>query len=279
MDPEVNMWDIGPDVLEFAQRQARITRELVGVLETTQLKPGENYEVLTRRFNMALATFGQACGFAAKHLGGVIHLRDHAGSPRLPLNPVPAAKQRETLKFLEGTLFSDAMFKVKPELLRKLTLDRTNFGPTNQDYDLGARVLGIQRGVLNQLTDSSVARRILSSEAKAAEPKQAFRLTELYDSLQNAIWSELKGAKDISTLRRNLQREHLRIIAGQVVRPAQDLPADARALAREGLKGLQAQLKATAAKPGFGKESRAHVQDSLSLIEETLKASLQKAGV
>ncbi|MEO8102417.1 MAG: hypothetical protein ABI790_07820 [Betaproteobacteria bacterium] len=46
-----------------------------------------------------------------------------------------------------------------------------------------------------------------------------FTLSELYDTLQGAIWSELKAGGDINPLRCNLQREHLRRVVNTLIKP------------------------------------------------------------
>ena len=105
---------------------------------------------------------------------------------------------------------------------------------------------------------------------------QTFRPSELYDTLQTAIWGELKSGREVSVMRRNLQQERLRQLSGQVIRANPLTPADSRALAREALRSLQALLKAAPAKPGFSKETKAHFADCLAVVEESLKASLQR---
>jgi hypothetical protein len=220
-----------------------------------------------------------AAGLAAKYIGGVVHLRDHAGSPRAPYAPVPATRQREALQLLEKGIFNVDAFKFKPEFMAKLTVNQFERGGPNPDYSLSTRVLTLQRNVLNQIMQPGVAQRILDATDKLADPKQALRLSELFDTLQASIWSDLKGTKDLSGLRRNLQKEHLRGLVGLVLRANPATPADARALAREGLKSLQGQIKAASAKPGFSRESKAHFAECLASIEETLKPSVQRTSI
>jgi hypothetical protein len=65
-------------------------------------------------------------------------------------------------------------------------------------------VLALQRASLDRLLSDSVAARILDAPSKMAQPQKALPLSELYDTLQNAIWSELQSSSDIDPLRRNL---------------------------------------------------------------------------
>jgi len=79
--------------------------------------------------------------------------------------------------------------------------------------------------------------------------------------------------------RRNLQREHLKRIAGTLLRPSQTMQADARALQRENARELLALLKSAKAKPSLSKEARAHLAECENSLEEALKAPLQRPGV
>ncbi len=109
-----------------------------------------------------------------------------------------------------------------------------------------------------------------------AQRKGSISLNEVYSTLQSAVWSELKTGQDIEALRRSLQREHLKRLQALLTRPSPALPADAVSLARMHAVELQAQLRTAAAKSGQSVESRAHLQESLALLTEALRATLQR---
>jgi hypothetical protein len=104
------------------------------------------------------------------------------------------------------------------------------------------------------------------------------RLSELHETLQSAIWSEAKTGAETTTLRRNLQREHLRRVASALLKPAPTAPADAAGLLRENARRLVTALRAAQSRAGLSKETRAHYAASLNALEEALKAPLQRAG-
>jgi hypothetical protein len=99
----------------------------------------------------------------------------------------------------------------------------------------------------------------------------------MYGTLQSAIWTELKTSADIDPLRRNLQREHLRRLQALLTRGTPGLPADALSLARMHATALQSDLRRAAARPGRSVETRAHLQDSLGLLTEALRATMQRS--
>ena len=287
IDPEANTGDLGNDPLQFARRRLLLARELWDRWQDRELPPGESYVVLRRTVGRGLIVVGQSSMTVAKYIGGVSTLRDHAGSPRPPLNPVTAAQQREALEIIATGIFSSDSFRFKPAFMRRLQvdyLDRSDIfdvglSTAGVDYSLPGQVLKIQRDVLNLLMSDNVAQRIIDSEVKLDDPASGFRLSELYVSLRRSIWSELKTGQEITPLRRNLQREHLARVAGALIRGSSATPADARALLRQDARALRDELKAVPVKATMSNETRAHIAESLSTLDEALKAPLQRQGV
>ncbi|HEX9278272.1 MAG TPA: zinc-dependent metalloprotease [Casimicrobiaceae bacterium] len=287
IDPEANQADLGNDPLAFARRRLVLARELWDRWQSRDLKPGESYSVLRRTVTRGLLVVGQSSTTVAKYIGGVSTLRDHAGSARAPLTPIVAAKQREALKIIESGLFSADSFRFKPEFMRRLQvdyLDRNDMygvglSTPGVDYSLTGQVLAIQRSVLDNLMSDAIAQRILDSEVKLDNPKAGFHLSELYEALHRSIWSELRSGQEISPLRRNLQREHLARVANALIRPSLSMPPDARALLRQDARALRDELQVAATRPGWSKETKAHIAEGLSTLDEALKATLQRHGV
>ena len=282
IDPEANQGDLSSDPLLFARRRLLLARELWDRWQDRELKDGESYVVLRRTVGRGLLVIGQSSATVAKYIGGVSTSRDHVGSPRPPLNPATAAQQREALDIIETGLFSADSFRFKPAFMRRLQVDYLDsndmYAGAGVDYSLPGQVLKIQRDVLGQLMSDGVAQRIIDSEVKLDDPKSGFHLSELYVSLHRSIWVELKTGQEITSLRRSLQRDHLARIANALVRSSPSTPADARALLRQEARALRDELKAAPAK-GWSNESKAHVAESLSTLDEALKAPLQRQGV
>ncbi|MEY4731052.1 MAG: hypothetical protein RL020_2210 [Pseudomonadota bacterium] len=277
VDPEVNRRDLGADPLAFYQHRLQLSRELWDRLQQKQLKPDESYEVLRRNFETALDQVKLAANLSAKYIGGLTSVRDHAGSPRAPLRPVDADKQRRALKLIETSIFSAESFKFQPEFMRRLSVNHFD-GQVNPDYSYNNQILNMQRQVLDQIMQDGVAARLIDAENKLDNPQQALKLSELYDTLQLSIWSELRKGGDIGNLRRNLQREHLRRVANSLIRPSGG-PADVRSLMRDNAKQLQQQIQGALTQPGLGKEASAHLRESLETLNEALKAPLQRSAV
>ena len=283
MDPEVNRRDLGSDPILYAQHRLKLSRELWDRLQKRELKPGERYDFLRRSLVAGLNQVALATNVSSKYIGGVVYVRDHAGSGRDPFTPVPLEKQRAALKLLSDGLFSADSFKMKPEFLRRLTIDQ--FDRTREDFTsatiapdfpVGDRVLSIQRAALDQILSDGTARRVVEAPLRFSDSRQALSLSELYDTVQDTIWSELRTGSDIDPLRRNLQREHLKRLAATLVRSTPNAHADARALQRENARRLLAQIRSAETKKHLTKETRAHLADSANTLDEALRAPMQR---
>jgi hypothetical protein len=278
-DPEVNQRDLGADPLGFAKRRMALSRELWERWQGRELPADEGRDILYRNVVAGFNQYALAAQVATKYVGGVIYVRDRAGSTRASFTPIAPERQREALKLVTEGLFQPDSFRFKPEFLPRLAADPFENGVGERaSFTLSARVLEVQTQVLDRLMSDAVAMRLLDGSFKASEGKSYLSLADLYDAVQGAIWGDLKGKGDIGLMRRNLQREHVRRVAYLLTR-GNGAPADARALQRENAKALVAQLRTAQARPGLSKEARAHLADSLNTLEEAVKAPMQRVGV
>ncbi|MDO9091445.1 MAG: zinc-dependent metalloprotease [Rubrivivax sp.] len=286
-DPLVNHRDMGDDPLAFAQRQITLARELYQLTTTRQLDANEDLSLYRRAVNRVLGTLGVSLPLATKHVGGTYTERAMAGAKKPLLVPVPAAKQRAALDLVVKELFTSASFSFEPQVMSRLGVDQyERFGPNRSagvDFSLPTAVLSLQRGALDQLMSDSLASRLADAESKVADPLQLLSYADVQDKLSSAVWSELSaggpGKGEIDSLRRNLQREHLRRLASGLLRPASAAAADVRSVNRQVALQLQAKLGAAVAAKRGSSMVRAHLEDSLATLNEALKAPLLKQGV
>ena len=141
-----------------------------------------------------------------------------------------------------------------------------------------------------------VARRIVESPLRFTGMNGTgapLSLSELYDTVQDAIWSELRTASEIDPLRRNLQREHLKRLVASMIRPSYSVHADARSLQRENARRLLAQVQGRAGEAdtvarneGAPRRKRQHARGSIEgavaavgpLREPATAASAERTG-
>src|SRR6266542_3509118 len=304
IDPLVNQYDASDDPLAYFRKRVDLVDELWANMETKLGKPGEGYQVFRRAMSRGLNDDFRSLVTSSKLIGGVYHHRDHLGDPgnRLPYQPVPAARQREALDFLAQKAFGLKAFRLTPGLQNRLAIDRapgldfaSYFNTQRIDYPWHDVVLTIQRGVLNRLYHPITLARIQDNELRFAPAEKPFKMADLFSGLNAAIWSELDtGAAEITSLRRNLQREQLKQLIRLALRqppagaaaagpfavaaPAPPPPPeDATTLARASLVRIQAKIRtALAGKAVTDATTRAHLSETDARIAATLTAQLDR---
>ena len=279
IDPLANRFDLGDDPLEYFKKRLQLSREL---WQRVQDRTPQAGDAATRQRRVLLSGFRQlnrAAELVGKYVGGMHTLRDLPGTTgRAAYTPVEPAKQREALQFLAKGLFNAESFRFKPQFIASLAPDYNEWeraGPVN----IPAAVLQVQTVAMDRLLSPGTASRLLDLPlyVEGARARDIISLPEVYLTLQNAVWSELKAGIEIDRMRRNLQREHLKRLQALLTRGSPALPPDALSLARLHALELQADLKRAASNGKLTIESRAHVQDSLALLTEALKASMQRS--
>jgi hypothetical protein len=287
LDPRDSRFDQGDDPLAWAERRMKLSRELWERVQERGLKAGDEVERPRRSLMSGLRQIGNLPSNVAKYIGGMYAERDLPGANARPsFRPVESAKQRQALNFLTGSFFSSDSFRFKPEFLSSLGADYVEWD-RNGPVSVPQIVLSMQRMALDRILAAGPAQRLLDLPFNLPERERAgaISLSEVYTTLQDAVWSELQAkpgaaaanaAIDIDPLRRNLQREHLKRVMALLTRPAANLPADALSLVRLQAGQLQAVLKAANARRSANVETRAHLADSLGSLNEALKATMQR---
>jgi hypothetical protein len=302
-DPLVNQFDLGNDPMAYARRQLLLARELWARTQARELGPDDTMEVYRRNLGRGLSRVAMAASLLSKYVGGAYTSRAVAGANRPLVAPVPAAQQREALALLLTEVFSSSSFRFEPRYMSRLGVDQRgfNFGRA-ADFSLASSVLGIQRSVLDQMMSDGIAQRLADAEVKVSDTSQLLSYAELQERLRDAVWSEMApparaagrvagqpgkpaadgpaaaAPTDIDTLRRNLQREHVRRVAGGVLRATAPTAADVRAVHRQVASQLEATLKAALRSRAWSPMARAHLADSLATLSEALKAALVRQG-
>ncbi len=291
LDPRTNQFDLGDDPLAFARERAAWVAGLWKnpKLEERILGEGGEYPVLRRAMDGLLEQYGMALSLAVKYVGGQYQSRAHRGQPgaREPLQPVPAARQREALDFLAQRAFATDAFAVAPALLNRLAPDRWShwgigerfglFTGPRLDYDLNDKVFAMQWSLLESLTAPALLARLREAESRAPD---GFRMADHFDRLTRMLWGEVSGASPAAMkalegpgTRRQLQRAYVDRLAALVVAPPAGTPDDARALARLQLTRIDGRSsRALAAETPLGDYARAHLMETRARIKRALEA-------
>ena len=307
-DPLVNVYDLGADPCQFARDRMALASDLMKTLEAKIVKDGEAWTRARGAFSILLGQWGNAAFLAASHVGGQSVSRDHKAEKGAhdPITPIQGAKQREALKLVVDEILSDKAFKFSPALLRKLATERWYhwgnegmFFGGGVDFPINEEILAIQQIVLGQCLAADTLSRLQNQESLADEGAAPLKMAEVFRALTDGIWSECAEPTDgkgttvtCSTIRRNLQREHLKklstMVLGNKRSPYDDMfgyvfffgssavPADARSLARMHLQEIGERIDKSVPKRDAKVDdtTRAHLLECRTRINKVLDATL-----
>ncbi len=291
-DPLARRYDFSSDPLEYAQNQMRIATHNRGRIIDKLVKKGDSWAKSRRAYEMTLAIQMRAVSMMSNWLGGAFVYRDKKGDKngRLPIEVVPAKKQRDALDFVIENTFKDEAFGLTQDLLRRMTLDKwwDDMGSVMSDatWPIHDRIMSIQASNLARLMYPTTLRRIYDNEFLVPADEDALTLPELLETLTKAIWSELDQKPDkkytarkpmISSLRRNLQREHLERLI-DLSKPDSLSTAAHKPISNLVLEQLR-QIKQSKIDPvlethdeNLDPYTRAHLKDASMQVKKTLEA-------
>lgn len=286
-DPLARRYDMSKEPLDYANNQVRIAKHNRNKLIDQYVKDGQSWSRVRDGYELTLAMQLKSISMMCNWLGGTHVYRDKKGDKngRLPIEVVPAEKQRKALAFVMENTFRDEAFGLNADLLRRMSVDKWFDKPTSilneSTWPVHDRILGIQASALTVVMNPMALRRIYDNEFLVPSKEDAFTLVELMDSLTGEIWSELNNLKEkeytarnpmISSIRRNLQREYLdRLISlcklkssGAAYRPISNL-------AIEQMRAVKMKVAPAIDLKGLDPYTKAHLRDAVSQIGKTIE--------
>lgn len=225
-DPYARRRDMGKDVLNFVDIEMELVQNLRGEILDRVYEEGESWQKVRNAYMSLFGRQIRAVSNSANWIGGVHINRDRMGDPgdRNPTEPVSAKKQRRALGQVIEYTFSDDAYGLTPELMNKMSVDKWWDGggfrtiATDPQLSVHDMVVGVQSAAMTMVMNPSTLRRVYDNEFRIPSDEEAITLPEVLETISAAVWSELDGrvtdhftARDpmISSLRRNLQAEHL----------------------------------------------------------------------
>jgi hypothetical protein len=283
-DPCVARWDVGKDPMAFWTKNIQVTRHLLLNLDKFSPKKGESYYTFTQDFMQLLGLYSRAAAVTSRYVGGLNMNRNFKGDPgeKPTLAPIPGDQQLAALKLLNTYIFSENAFNFPKEYYTKFTSDPNGMdiqailGGGNS-FPIRDTLANIQTSALRRIYTPGVMGRIINNEYKSTDPATALTLPKLFNSTRLAIWSELEGGRNVSSLRRQLQRAHLDQLISMVVNPTGPAPEDAKILAWDQLKQLERSL-ALASRRSSDEYTRVHLAESRMRITRALEAKQTIGG-
>jgi hypothetical protein len=220
-DPLARRYDFSQKPLEYAKEQGELIKRFRKKLMSDYVKDGDSWTKAREGYELTLSLQMKNTSMMANWIGSAYVNRDKKGDPneRLPIEVVPAETQREALDFVLESTFRDEAYALSPELLARLTRDFfEGFRGSDPAWPVHDRILSMQSSALTLLMNATTLRRVYDNEFRTPADQEVLCLPDLLQAVRNEIWSELNGelaekystrSPMISSLRRNLQREHL----------------------------------------------------------------------
>ena len=224
-DPYARRYDFAADPINYAKNQMNLAKYHRARIIEKFVKDGDSWSKARRGYTTTLGLHTSSLSIMSNWIGGAHVNRSRKGDPNAkpPIEVVPAEQQREALKFVIENAFFDEAFGLTPELLERMTVDKWADNGGMSDYfqesawPIHDRIMGVQSSALTMVMNPSTLRRVYDNELRLSGDKDMITLPEVLDSVGAAIWKELDGKLEggtprkpaISSLRRNLQREHL----------------------------------------------------------------------
>ncbi|MDA1163653.1 MAG: zinc-dependent metalloprotease [Planctomycetota bacterium] len=225
-DPRARRYDFTKEPLDYAHNQMELVRKHRARLVESFVKDGESWARARYGYELSLALQTRSVSMMANWLGGAFTSRALKGDKDSgnPVDVVSVAQQKAALKFVIENAFFDDAYGLNPKLLAHLSVDKwldgNSFSAFSSEatYPIHDTIMGIQASTLTMIMNSTTLRRIYDNELRLAADQDALTLPEVLTSLTDAIWQEFEKVPDkqytarvplVSSLRRNLQQEHL----------------------------------------------------------------------
>lgn len=279
VDPLTQRHDMGDDPIAFSEQRIGLTQELWQNSIKRFEKPGESYEKIRRVFQNGWRSYREAARNIPRFVGGIYHSKSFIGDPggTIPFTVVPAAEQRRAVKFLADNIFADGAISVPAELLNKLQPQRSgDFTGTLYRspiaYQWHQRVLMYQRSAINGLYRPNTVLRLLNNLARVPEGEPKYTMHDMFTEVRRSIWTEIVGAENVSSLRRQLQLYHLRRISAIYLSNTSVYPSDALTLAANDLDILVTAARSAVTSRSINDMTRVHYREVIRQIEATRSA-------
>jgi hypothetical protein len=300
IDPLTQTFDLGDDPLKYAKEQSRQIQETIPLLPRL-VDVGDDYYFIRDAFEHLISSYFTQATRAIPFIGGQYFrhiIKESTAARELPLDPVSPGKQREALRFLTDTLFSDEIFKFDPNLLNMLAGERGfyigleyHIGGETPTYPLVENVATYYDVLLYYIHSPRIMRTILESEQQRSDSAVDFTIPEVFKTVTGSVWKELdevladldetpaytNSNPMISAFRRALQRQHLKLMIQFMLEPPFGTPEDARTQAWRSLVTIRNKLQKISGSNAYDAlddYSSAHLEESLQKVNRALEAHI-----
>ena len=224
-DPTSRRFDWGRNPLDYADSQIRLVKQLRETILDRMVKDGQSWARARSGYEMLLNRQFSSIGTAASWLSGTINNRARKGDPgdRNPIEEIAPSMQRRALVLILENAMRDEAWGLNSDLLHKMTIEKywDNGGGrsamTNSAFPIHQRIGGMQASALSMMLNPSTLGDLYDCEFRNDSSIDVLTMAEVIQAVTDEVWSELSDMPSnstlrkpaISSLRRNLQSEHL----------------------------------------------------------------------
>lgn len=275
VDPLSQTEDLGDDAMKATAYGLKNLERIMGYLPEASAKAGDNFDELKGLYEEVLGQWNREMGHVANYPGGVDIVLKVNGDEGTQYSALPRERQKAAVQFLSDNAWKAPKFMLREDVIRKIYPN----GSVKQLQDAQGRL------VRTVLSNDKLLRLL---EQESLEGTKAYSVRELFNDVENALFSDVKQAKpQTDDYRRNLQRTLVDELGKKLVPPpAPVVPpgfeqframfgvpdvsnTDVRGLARMQLEGLKATCSSAAGK-ATDAVTKAHLRDLAVTIDNIL---------
>ena len=265
------------DAVKSTAMGLRNLKRLIPMLIPATTQATEDVSYTREGYSRIVGQFTTELRHVAAIPGSSTGQEKYGSQPGPRFTPIPRARQRAAVQFLQENLFTTPTWLLNPAILRRLEPDGSL-----------ARINSAQRGILSSLMADERMARLVEYEALPGAT-DTYALGEYLGDLRSGIWSELRASSvRIDAYRRGLQRSYVELVAAKLAAPAPTTPrisssaqtgqsltapsrgsTDVKAMLRMELRTLDRDLAAAQGK-ATDAMTRAHLAEARWQIEQVL---------
>lgn len=194
-DPRAQTEDLGDNAMKASDYGIKNLKRIIKGLPDWTREEGDRYQNLEEMYQQVLVQFNRYAYHVTKNIGGNYETFKSVEEKGDVYTPVPKAKQREAVEWLQRQVFDTPEWLLDKNILNKISEPGNN------------TVSSIQTGVLTSVLSSFRFSRMMEQQNRYGN--KAYTPLELINDLKKGIWRELRTGHAISMERRTLQKTYV----------------------------------------------------------------------
>lgn len=195
-DPDSQTESIGDNAIQASEYGLANLKKVAPNLIEWTTKDSKDYTDLAELYGELIGVWSRYIGHVVTNVGGIYNEIKMADQEGPMFRPVPAARQKEAMQFLNQHVFATPNWLLDEEILRRI-----------ESNGALERIRNLQSRWMRSLMSTRRLQRMMESAAFAKG--NAYSPMEMCQSLRRGIWTEVYTNQPIDIYRRNLQRAYL----------------------------------------------------------------------